>query len=115
MLKKRLTGCSMGSGTLCSWGFAVIKSDGKNVVPDVWTVLDKIREFSESVCSGAWEGDTGKPLKDVAAIGIGASFLGPLFLHTALQTDPKSIESAGGRQLHLLCSLKKGLAECGVI
>lgn len=31
-------------------------------------------------------GATGKELKDVVAIGIGGSFLGPLFVHTALQT-----------------------------
>ncbi|CAL8998094.1 unnamed protein product [Prunus brigantina] len=34
-------------------------------------------------------------LKDVIAVGIGGSFLGPL------QTDPKAIETARGRQLHL--------------
>lgn len=33
---------------------AVIQSDGKNVVPEVWKVLDKIREFSERVRSGSW-------------------------------------------------------------
>lgn len=33
---------------------AVIQSDGKNVVPDVWKVLDKIKEFSERVRSGSW-------------------------------------------------------------
>ena len=33
---------------------AVINSDGKNVVPDVWQVLDKIRDFSERVRSGSW-------------------------------------------------------------
>lgn len=65
---------------------AVIESDGKNVVPDVWNVLDKIKEFSERVRSGSWVGATGKELKDVVAIGIGGSFLGPLFVHTALQT-----------------------------
>lgn len=32
----------------------VICSDGKNVVPDVWKVLDKISEFSERVRSGSW-------------------------------------------------------------
>lgn len=32
----------------------VINSDGKNVVPDVWKVLDKINEFSEKVRSGSW-------------------------------------------------------------
>ncbi|XP_027091540.1 glucose-6-phosphate isomerase, cytosolic [Coffea arabica] len=84
---------------------AVIKSDGKNVVPDVWGVLDKIREFSERVRSGAWVGATGKPLKDVVAIGIGGSFLGPLFVHTALQTDSEAIESAKGRQLRFLANV----------
>ena len=39
------------------------------------------------VRSGEWLGATGKPLTDVVAIGIGGSFLGPLFLHTALRTD----------------------------
>lgn len=33
---------------------AVIKSDGKNVVPDVWKVLDNIKDFSERVRSGSW-------------------------------------------------------------
>ncbi|KAL3505293.1 hypothetical protein ACH5RR_035134 [Cinchona calisaya] len=84
---------------------AVINSDGKNVVRDVWTVLDKIQEFSERVRSGAWVGATGKPLKDVVAIGIGGSYLGPLFVHTALQTDPEAIESARGRQLRFLANV----------
>ncbi|KAA8528637.1 hypothetical protein F0562_035992 [Nyssa sinensis] len=84
---------------------AVIHSDGKNVVPDVWQVLDKIREFSERVRSGSWIGATGKALKDVVAIGIGGSFLGPLFVHTALQTDPEAIECARGRQLRFLANV----------
>lgn len=84
---------------------AVIKSDGKNVVPDVWKVLDKIREFSEGVRSGSWVGATGKPLKDVVAVGIGGSYLGPLFVHTALQTDPEAVGSARGRQLRFLANV----------
>ena len=32
----------------------VICSDGKNVVPDVWDVLDKIKDFSDRVRSGFW-------------------------------------------------------------
>lgn len=31
-----------------------IYSDGKNAVPEVWEVLDKIKDFSEKVRSGAW-------------------------------------------------------------
>ncbi|XP_028775297.1 glucose-6-phosphate isomerase, cytosolic isoform X1 [Neltuma alba] len=84
---------------------SVIQSDGKNVVPEVWKVLDKIREFSERVRSGSWVGATGKVLKDVVAIGIGGSFLGPLFVHTALQTDPEAIGSARGRQLRFLANV----------
>ncbi|KAF6166629.1 hypothetical protein GIB67_005491 [Kingdonia uniflora] len=83
----------------------VICSDGKNVVPDVWKVLDKISEFSERVRSGSWVGATGKTLKDVVAVGIGGSFLGPLFVHTALQTDPEAIACAKGRQLRFLANV----------
>jgi glucose-6-phosphate isomerase len=57
----------------------------KNVVPEVWQVLDRINTFSEKVRSGEWKGSTGKPIKSVVAIGIGGSFLGPLFVHTALR------------------------------
>ncbi|GLJ14646.1 hypothetical protein SUGI_0236940 [Cryptomeria japonica] len=83
----------------------VINCDGKNVVDDVWNVLDKISEFSERFRSGAWVGATGKPLKDVVSIGIGGSFLGPLFVHTALQTDPEAAEKAKGRQLRFLANV----------
>ncbi|KAK3030548.1 hypothetical protein RJ639_039578 [Escallonia herrerae] len=84
---------------------AVIQSDGKNVVPDVWQVLDKIRDFSERVRSGSWVGATGKALTEVIAIGIGGSFLGPLFVHTALQTDPEALICARGRQLRFLANV----------
>lgn len=84
---------------------AVIQSEGKNVVPDVWQVLDKIRDFSERVRGGSWVGATGKPLTDVIAIGIGGSFLGPLFVHTALQTDPETVECTRGRQLRFLANV----------
>ncbi|KAL5704579.1 glucose-6-phosphate isomerase [Ranunculus cassubicifolius] len=83
----------------------VISTDGKNVVPDVWKVLDKINEFSEKIRSGSWVGATGKALTDVVAVGIGGSFLGPLFVHTALQQDPEAIASAKGRQLRFLANV----------
>lgn len=58
--------------------------DGKDVVPEVWEVLDKIKTFTDKVRNGEWLGATGKPINNVVAIGIGGSFLGPLFVHTAL-------------------------------
>jgi len=131
----------------------VIKADGKDVVPEVWEVLDKIKGFADKVRrvgrsrrvagssegaaivmgphipesrkrpltaafdkptpevaastdpfrngsipsptntpdplpqvrGGEWVGVTGKPLTSVVAVGIGGSFLGPLFVHTALK------------------------------
>lgn len=83
----------------------VINSDSKNVVPEVWEVLDKINRFSKIVRSGAWVGATGKPLTDVVAIGIGGSFLGPLFVHTALQTEPDAAEASKGRRLRFLANV----------
>ena len=129
-----------------------INCGGKNVVPEVWEVLDKIKGFTDKVgpttccadscpCTdchmtsklgpivcphllllspgclyarlhsspqaccmgikqatstlstvagwqvrkGEWKGATGEELTDVVAIGIGGSFLGPLFVHTALR------------------------------
>ncbi|KAL8059007.1 hypothetical protein ABFX02_03G059100 [Erythranthe guttata] len=84
---------------------SVINSDGQNVVPDVWQVLDKIKDFSERIRSGAWIGATGKALTNVIAVGIGGSFLGPLFVHTALQTDSEASEFAKGRQLRFLANV----------
>ncbi|KAK8941491.1 Glucose-6-phosphate isomerase, cytosolic 1 [Platanthera zijinensis] len=84
---------------------SVICTDGRNVVPDVWNVLEKIGDFAKRVRNGSWVGETGKPLKDVVSVGIGGSFLGPLFVHTALQTDPEAAESAKDRQLRFLANV----------
>ena len=62
------------------------------MVPEVWEVLDKIKGFTDKVRNGTWLGATGKPLTDVVAIGIGGSFLGPLFVHTALRTEQTAAE-----------------------
>ena len=75
---------------------ATIMVDGVNVVPDVHAVLDKIKAFTEKVRSGEWRGATGKPLTDVVAVGIGGSFLGPLFVHTALRTNPEAMHASRG-------------------
>ncbi|HXC98569.1 MAG TPA: glucose-6-phosphate isomerase, partial [Verrucomicrobiae bacterium] len=44
--------------------------DGKNVVPEVHAVLDKMSAFSKRVRSGAWKGHTGKRIRNVINIGI---------------------------------------------
>ncbi len=64
---------------------ASILVDGKNVVPDVHAVLDKMAEFSNRVRSGAWKGHTGKRIRNVINIGIGGSDLGPVMAYEALR------------------------------
>ena len=145
---------------------AVMEEGGKDVVPEVWAVLDKIKAFTggvgwggvaagslalggrmgggwcnswmqmpqagcgeqsaggveqpaatpewppalpaphhttphtpssaERVRGGEWVGVTGKPLTSVVSVGIGGSALGPLFVHTALSTDPEAMAQVGG-------------------
>jgi glucose-6-phosphate isomerase len=58
--------------------------DGKNVMPEVNGVLEKMRPFSDSVRSGEWQGYTGKAITDVVNIGIGGSDLGPQMVTAAL-------------------------------
>ncbi len=64
---------------------ATILVDGKNVVPEVHAVLDKMAAFSDRVRSGAWKGFTGKRIKNIVNIGIGGSDLGPVMAYEALK------------------------------
>jgi glucose-6-phosphate isomerase len=59
--------------------------DGKNVVPEVHAVLDKMSDFSNRVRSGAWKGHTGKRIRNVINVGIGGSDLGPVMAYEALK------------------------------
>jgi glucose-6-phosphate isomerase len=59
--------------------------DGKNVVPDVHAVLDKMSAFSNRVRSGEWKGFTGKRIKNIVNVGIGGSDLGPVMAYEALK------------------------------
>jgi glucose-6-phosphate isomerase len=64
---------------------ATILVDGKNVVPEVHEVLDKMAVFSDKVRSGDWKGHTGKRIRNVVNIGIGGSDLGPVMAYEALR------------------------------
>lgn len=66
-----------------------IMVDGKDVMPDVNAVLDKMKAFSDKVISGAWKGYSGKSITDIVNIGIGGSDLGPLMVTEALKTYKK--------------------------
>ena len=65
--------------------------DGEDVMPAVNAVLDRIRDFSDSVRTGVWRGFRGDAITDVVNIGIGGSDLGPLMMCEALKpyTSPE--------------------------
>ncbi|MFN4922147.1 glucose-6-phosphate isomerase [Bradyrhizobium sp.] len=64
---------------------ASIVVDGKNVVPEVHAVLDKMAAFANKVRGGQWKGNTGKSIRNVVNIGIGGSDLGPVMAYEALK------------------------------
>ncbi|ULH14763.1 glucose-6-phosphate isomerase [Deinococcus sp. KNUC1210] len=64
---------------------AEIIVDGKNVVPDVHEVLDRMATFADQIRAGTWLGHTGKPIKNIVNIGIGGSDLGPVMAYRALE------------------------------
>jgi len=64
---------------------ASILVDGKNVVPEVHAVLDKMAGFAQRIRSGQWKGHTGKRIRNVVNIGIGGSDLGPVMAYEALK------------------------------
>ena len=59
--------------------------DGKDVMPEVNAVLEKMKTFSEAIISGEWKGYTGQAITDVVNIGIGGSDLGPYMVTEALR------------------------------
>jgi glucose-6-phosphate isomerase len=64
---------------------ASVLVDGKNVVPEVHAVLDRMSAFSDRVRSGEWKGHTGKRIRNVINVGIGGSDLGPVMAYEALR------------------------------
>ncbi|HUX84685.1 MAG TPA: glucose-6-phosphate isomerase [Chitinophagaceae bacterium] len=60
-------------------------AEGKDVMPEVMAVLEKMERFCEKIHSGAWTGFTGKPITQIVNIGIGGSDLGPVMVTEALR------------------------------
>ncbi|MBL7744523.1 MAG: glucose-6-phosphate isomerase [Chitinophagaceae bacterium] len=62
-----------------------VLADGKDVMPDVKKVLNKMKKFADSIHSGEHRGYTDKRIKYIVNIGIGGSDLGPLMVTEALK------------------------------
>lgn len=68
--------------------------DGKDVMPQIKTVFEKMANFSEAVRLGKFKGHTGKKLKNIVNIGIGGSDLGPRMAIEALKSyAPKDMQA----------------------
>jgi glucose-6-phosphate isomerase len=85
--------------------------DGKDVMPEVDSVLQQMHDFSRQVISGARKGHTGKPITDIINIGIGGSDLGPVMVTEALtpyreqHIKPHFVSNVDGS--HIFETLKK--------
>lgn len=64
---------------------ASVQVDGVNVMPEIYSVKNKIKNFSNEIISGQRKGFSGKTFTDVVNIGIGGSDLGPAMIVEALQ------------------------------
>jgi glucose-6-phosphate isomerase len=62
-----------------------VQVNGRDVMPEVNSVLEQMERFSSRVRSGEWKGYSGKSITDVVNIGIGGSNLGPLMACEALR------------------------------
>ena len=68
--------------------------DGQDVMPGINKVLNKMKDFVNSVRKGEFKGFTGKSIKTVVNIGIGGSDLGPVMITEALKhysDGPKAV------------------------
>ena len=58
---------------------------GKDVIPEVHAMLDRMEAFSRALRSGEWRGHNGKRIRNIVNIGIGGSDLGPVMAYEALR------------------------------
>jgi len=86
-----------------------INLDGRNVIPEIQTVLKQMETFVGDVIGGKWLGHSGKKITDVVNIGIGGSDLGPCMVCEALTQytiGPKSHFVSNVDESHLTDILK---------
>ncbi|MBC7827318.1 MAG: glucose-6-phosphate isomerase [Chitinophagaceae bacterium] len=59
--------------------------EGKDIMPDIKKVLQKMKDFCNRIHSGEWKGYTGKKIRYIVNIGIGGSDLGPYMVTESLK------------------------------
>src|SRR6185436_13612063 len=73
--------------------------DGQDVLPEVQRNRERMRVVAQAVREGHWKGHTGEKIKDVLALGIGGSSLGPKLALEALRAD------ADGPRVHFVTNI----------
>jgi len=63
-----------------------VSVDGKDVMPEIIKVRDKISAFTSNIHKGEITGSNGKPFRYVVVVGIGGSYLGTEFVAGALHS-----------------------------
>lgn len=63
---------------------AEVLVDGENVIPEIYSVKEKIKDFTNKIVNAELKGYTGKAFTDVVNIGIGGSDLGPAMVVDSL-------------------------------
>lgn len=85
--------------------------EGKDVMPEVNSVLERMKAFTTKLHQGQLKGYTGKPIQHVVNIGIGGSDLGPFMVTECLTPfHVKGIKSYFVSNVdgsHILSTLKK--------
>lgn len=82
-----------------------VYDNGKDVMPEVNAVLEKMKNFAAKIHSGEWKGYTGKKIKYIVNIGIGGSDLGPVMVTEALKyyqvkgIEPFFVSNVDGTQI----------------
>ncbi len=67
-----------------------VEVEGRDVMPDIYRVLDRMQLISDTVRNGEWQGFSGRNIIDVVNLGVGGSDLGPVMVTEALHPYGKS-------------------------
>lgn len=59
--------------------------NNKDIMPEIRSIRDAVKDFTDDIRHGRIKGSTGKPFESVVVIGIGGSYLGTQFVTTALE------------------------------
>jgi glucose-6-phosphate isomerase len=60
--------------------------DGVDVIPEILSERERVKELAEKIRTREWRGVTNQAITDVVSIGIGGSHLGPLMVTEALRS-----------------------------